>query len=238
MHKGSYHSEESNKKMSESQKGIVFSKETLRKNLLPFTRQAFAMLPRMESPHILDIGCGSGIPTLELARIGGGQVTGIDTNQVQLDRLEKKAKDTGFSDRVMVINCSMLDLRFPEGSFDIIWAEGAIGAIGFDRGIREWRRLLKAGGYLGVHDDLKGLDEKMEQIPRCGYELVGHFIISEDTWRNEYYAPLEKKLKEILAEHANDKRIIELLSGDQREVDGFKKDKKRYRSVFFVLRKN
>jgi ubiquinone/menaquinone biosynthesis C-methylase UbiE len=212
-------------------------KDTLRRNLLEFTRKAFEILPGMASPRILDIGCGSGVPTLELARMSGGHVTGIDTDQVQLARLKKKIKNAGLSGRVEAINCSMLSLGFPEGSFDIIWAEGAIAAIGFERGIREWRRLLKVGGYLVVHDGLGGLKEKLELIPRCRYELISHFVISEDIWWSEYYAPLNKKLDEISSKHGNDKRIVEMLSGDRQEADGFEKDNERYRSVFFILRK-
>jgi len=191
----------------------------------------------MERPRILDIGCGSGIPTLELARISGGQAIAIDTDAVQLARLEKKIKNAGLSHRVKLINGSMLNLDLPEGSFDIIWAEGSIAVIGFDKGIMEWRRFLKGDGYLVIHDDLSGLKEKMEQIPKCGYELIGHFIIGEDRWWNEYYAPLDKKLNEIRSKHANDKRIDEVLSSDQQEVNSFRKESERYRSVFFVLKK-
>jgi len=212
-------------------------KDALRENLLKFTRKAFKMLPKMERPRILDIGCGSGIPTLELARISGGQAIAIDTDAVQLARLEKKIKNAGLSHRVKLINGSMLDLDLPEGSFDIIWAEGSIAVIGFDKGIMEWRRFLKGDGYLVIHDDLSGLKEKMEQIPKCGYELIGHFIIGEDRWWNEYYAPLDKKLNEIRSKHANDKRIDEVLSSDQQEVNSFRKESERYRSVFFVLKK-
>ena len=212
-------------------------KDALRENLLKFTRKAFKMLPKMERPRILDIGCGSGIPTLELARISGGQAIAIDTDAVQLARLEKKIKNAGLSHRVKLINGSMLNLDLPEGSFDIIWAEGSIAVIGFDKGIMEWRRFLKGDGYLVIHDDLSGLKEKMEQIPKCGYELIGHFIIGEDRWWNEYYAPLDKKLNEIRSKHANDKRIDEVLSSDQQEVNSFRKESERYRSVFFVLKK-
>jgi protein-S-isoprenylcysteine O-methyltransferase Ste14/ubiquinone/menaquinone biosynthesis C-methylase UbiE len=212
-------------------------KDHLREGLLKFTRKAFQMLPVMPGPKVLDIGCGSGVPTIELARLSGGEVTGVDINQVELDRLAKKIRDSRLSSKVKIANLSMLNLGFPEGSFDIIWTEGAIAVMGFGRGIKDWRRFLRSGGYLVIHDDLGGLKEKLELVPRRGYELIGHFVIGEETWWNEYYAPLDKKLDEIRSRHAGDKRIVELLSSDQREVDGFKKDPERYCSVFFVLKK-
>lgn len=39
---------------------------------LGFTGQAFHMLPKLDNPRLLGIGCGAGGPTLELARVSGG----------------------------------------------------------------------------------------------------------------------------------------------------------------------
>jgi 2-polyprenyl-3-methyl-5-hydroxy-6-metoxy-1,4-benzoquinol methylase len=44
----------------------VFSdidRDSLRTNLNEYTRKAFQLIPRMEKPRILDVGCGSGVPT-------------------------------------------------------------------------------------------------------------------------------------------------------------------------------
>ena len=46
----------------------------------------------------------------------------------------------------------MEQLAFAPESLDVIWAEGAIYNIGFSRGIREWRPLLKKDGYLVVSE--------------------------------------------------------------------------------------
>jgi len=45
-------------------------KDLLRERLIKYTRKAFHMLPRLDKPRVLDVGCGSGIPTMELARVG------------------------------------------------------------------------------------------------------------------------------------------------------------------------
>ena len=123
-------------------------KDKIRKRLLKYTRKAFRMLPQMDKPRILDIGCSSGIPTLELARLSQGDVVGIDIDQPALDRLTSKIKEAGLSDRVQAVNCSIFDMDFADESFDIIWAEGSIYVVGFERGLREWRRFLKPGGFI------------------------------------------------------------------------------------------
>lgn len=213
-------------------------KDRLREGLVKYTRKAFKMLPKRPFLRILDIGCGSGVPTMELAKLSDGEIIAIDTSQAALDRLASKIKKAGLSNRVKTEKCSMLNMDFPDESFDIIWAEGSIAVIGFERGLREWRRFLKAGGFLVVHDDTENLKEKQAQISKCGYELTDHFILSEDIWWNEYYAPLEEKLNEVRAKPASDQKTIAALNDDQREVDTFKRDRKRYRSVFFIMRKS
>lgn len=82
------------------------------------------------------------------------------------------------------------------------------------------------------------LQRKKRQITQYGYDLINHFVLSENIWWNEYYAPLEKKLNAFRAMHARDKQIIALLDDDQHEIDTFKQDPKRYRSIFCVMRKS
>ena len=43
-------------------------------------------------------------------------------------------------------------LPFEAESLDAIWSEGAIYNMGFENGVRQWRRLLKPGGILAVSE--------------------------------------------------------------------------------------
>jgi len=213
-------------------------KDQIRKRLIKYTRKAFRMLPQMDKPRILDIGCGSGISTLELARLSQGEIIGIDIDQPALDRFTRRIKEAGLTDRVRAVNCSMFDMDFAEASFDIIWSEGSIYAIGFERGLREWRRFLKPGGFIVVHDEQGNVKEKLEQISNCGYELLGYFILSEETWRSEYFSPLEKLIAESRTRYTDDTKILEELDQAQGELDMFKKYPERNISVCFVMKKN
>lgn len=123
--------------------------DRFRERLLKYTRKAFRLLPELDKPRILDVGCGSGVPTLELARLSEGEVVGIDIDQTLLDRLNRKIEREGLSNRVQTKKCSMFKMGFADESFDIIWAEGSLPVIGFERGLKEWRRLLKPGWFLG-----------------------------------------------------------------------------------------
>jgi len=86
-------------------------KEQIRKRLLKYTRKAFRMMPQLDKPRILDVGCGSGIPTIELAGLSNGEITGLDINEELLDALRKKIEKAGLSDRVKTVKGSLIDME-------------------------------------------------------------------------------------------------------------------------------
>jgi len=223
-----------------------------------YTAKAFKMLPRLEFPRILDIGCGPGGPTMELARLSQGHVIGMDTHQPYLDRLSQKIEEEGLTDRVEAMNCSMFEMPFSDESFDIIWAEGSIYLIGFERGLDEWRRLIKRNGFLVVHEmtwlrpkppqeisdywkelypGIKTVAENVDVIPNCGYDLIGHFTLPEDAWWTEYYGPLEDRIRELRDKYVGDAAALAALDEEQREIDMYGKYQQWCGSVFFVMQK-
>jgi len=59
-------------------------RDRIRENLNKHTRKALRLLPKCKNPHILDIGCGTGVPTIELTKISNGHVIGIDIDVTSL----------------------------------------------------------------------------------------------------------------------------------------------------------
>lgn len=223
-----------------------------------YTRQAFHMLPVMDRPRILDIGCGPGASTMELARLGNGHVTGLDLHQPFLDRLSRKIEEAGLSERVETVHGSMFELDFPDESFDILWAEGSIYIIGFQRGLREWRSLLRPGGYLvaseatwfrsdppeEIRDFWKAgypgigtIPANLERAAACGYRLVGLFTLPEDAWWAGYYNHVEKRLQELRKKYGDDTEALAVLDEEAKEMDLYRKYSDWYGYTFFVLQK-
>jgi hypothetical protein len=89
-----------------------------------------------------------------------------------------------------------------------------------------------------IHDEQGDVEEKLEQISRCGYKLLGYFRLSEDIWRTEYFAPLEKLLAESEASHTDDPHALEEPNQARRELEMFKNAPERSNSVYFVMQKN
>lgn len=222
------------------------------------TRKALAMIqPLPETVRVLDIGCGSGTQTIELARHINGTITALDNHQPFLDALERRVTAAGLTGKIRTVNGSMLSLDFEKKSFDVIWSEGAIFIIGFEQGLETFKPLLKPGGYLAV-TDLCWIKENAPQeistffgteypailtaaeclavIDRAGYELIGSFTLSESTWWESYFRPMEAGIGRMRSKYPGNERVDELCMSAEREIDMYRKYSKYYGYVFFVMK--
>lgn len=208
-------------------------KDRCRENLLPYTVRAFSLLPKMESPTIADIGCGTGVPTLELARLSDGMIYAVDTDNRSLGRLGAEMDRLGFRDRIRIINGSIDSPELPANGIDILWAEGLFNVIGFEKGISASHVLLKTGGFLVIHDEIAEENEKRTAIEKYGFSLMDSFVLNSEVWWDRYYSCLEKGIVS-LSPAEDDKYGIEaaLL-----EIGNFRKNPGQFRSIFYLLRK-
>jgi len=212
--------------------------EELRANFITYTRKAFRMLPKLDRPRILDIGCGSGAPTIELARLSDGEIIGIDIDQSSLDELNRKVEEEGFPNRVKAEKLSLFDIDFPDESFDIIWSEGSITVIGFERGLKSWHRLLRPNGFMVIHDEVRNMSDRLSRIPSLGYRLVGYFSLPEHAWWTEFYRPLEKRLDDLRKKCGNDPEALKSLKKFQNEIDMVKSNPQMFASAFCIIQKS
>lgn len=220
------------------------------------TQKAYSMLSNLPAdPKILDIGCGPGMQTLDLSRLTNGSIISIDNHPTFLEVLRKKVVQNGLSDRIFVQEGDMFNLHFEEKSFDVIWAEGSIYIIGFERGLREWKPLLKFGGYLAVtevswlkpdapaeikkfweenYPAMHDIDSNLKILQGAGYHPVGHFTIPESSWWDDYYNPIEKKLVTLCEKYKNDDQALQILKIEQQEIDYFREYAEFYGYVFYI----
>ena len=211
-------------------------KDKLRNYFLRYTRKAFRILPKIKAPQILDVDCGSGTPTLELAKLSNGKVTGIDIDQSSLNKLTEKIREKGLSNKVFTERCSLLNIDFPKETFDIIWAEGVIHTIGFERGLKELRRLLRQAGFLVIHDGVKYISNKIKKTTDLGYTLIDYFTLPNDAWWVHYFEPLERLIEEH-RKKAKNKKSLNILTKFQTEVEMYKSNPKGNISAFYIFQK-
>lgn len=114
------------------------------------------ILARPEA-QVLDVCCGTGDMTLALLRWrpeNGEPILALDFARRMLDRADKKfaAPELGLR-RAVTVEADALHMPLPDGSADLITsAFGFRNLANYEAGLREFSRVLKPGGELGILD--------------------------------------------------------------------------------------
>jgi len=223
------------------------------------TKKAFSMLNDLpDRPEILDIGCGGGMQTIELARICQNcHITAVDIHQPYLDDLAGKAEATDVGDRITTVRASMDDLPFEDAAFDVLWAESSIFVVGFEQGLLSWKRLLRPGGYVCLteavwftdrpspeavafwndcYPAIKAVPETCAIAEKAGYEVVATFRLPGSAWWDNYYMPLQKRLPELKKMAAGNPDAEGQVAFSEREIEIYREHGSEYGYEFFILR--
>ena len=81
--------------------------------------------------HVLDVGCGTGVVTRDLAqRVGHqGQVVGIDPSTRLIQEALRRMEEKGVKGRIEFRCADGAALPFPDGSFDLVVASAVFGHV-------------------------------------------------------------------------------------------------------------
>jgi demethylmenaquinone methyltransferase/2-methoxy-6-polyprenyl-1,4-benzoquinol methylase len=109
------------------------------------TAKAVAARPGIRA---LDVGCGTGDLTLELARAGAKLAVGLDPVPPMLDAAAVKLASSG---NVALVEGDGLHLPFPDGSYECVVSAFVMRNVAdLPRALRETRRVLRPGGRIGI----------------------------------------------------------------------------------------
>ena len=223
------------------------------------TRRALGFIPGIDAgSRIADIGCGTGSSALLLAAHTGAHVTAIDLFPQFLTRLSERAEAAGVSALIDTSAASMDALDYADETFDVLWCEGAIYNIGFEKGLRTWRPMLKDGGYIAVTDATWLTDSRPNEVEafwrdaypaitdmpgnlavlqRCGYTPVAAFLLPEECWTTNFYEPQQQAQTLFLSRHADDKTAQALVANQRHEAAIYSRYHRYYGYVFYIARK-
>jgi len=208
--------------------------------------------------RIADIGCGTGGQTMVMAHHAPGHITGIDLFPLFIDLFNAHAHKLNLQDRVNGIVCSMDNLPFQHEELDLIWSEGAIYNIGFERGLNEWRTFLKTGGFIAVSEaswftegrpheidgfwteeypEMDTIAHKVEQMQKAGYIPMATFVLPENCWTEHFYTPQVSAQEKFLKTYAGNKIAEELIANQRHEAELYYTYKEFYGYVFYIGKK-
>ncbi|WP_405984330.1 methyltransferase domain-containing protein [Streptomyces sp. NBC_00872] len=113
------------------------------------------LLPELRpGQDVLDVGCGPGTITADLAALVAptGTVTAVDASESVLDQARETAAAAGVAQvRFAVADVHALD--FPDDSFDIVHAHQVLQHVGDPvRALSEMRRVCRPGGVVAARD--------------------------------------------------------------------------------------
>jgi len=223
------------------------------------TLKALSFIDNLKDNSLIaDIGCGSGGQTMVLAEHTQGNIKGIDLFPVFINLFNRNVKKLNYQDRVKGIVCSMDNLPFDNEELDLMWSEGAIYNIGFERGLNEWRKFLKTGGYVAVSEvswftderpeeidkywmnaypEIDTIPNKAAQMQKAGYIPVATFILPENCWTEHFYEPQVNVQKIFLEKNTGNKAAAEFIANQQHETKLYYKYKDYYGYVFYIGKK-
>jgi len=220
-----------------------------------YTKKALSFCPLPKNPQILDIGCGTGAQTLTLAESMDGLITAVDNHKPFLDQLQKEVKQRSLESRIKILYADMNQLDL-ERKFDLIWIEGSIFIIGFEKGLKEFKKFLKPNGFMALtevawvkenpppeaisfwekeYPAISSIDQNLKIIRNAGYKLIHHFIMPHDAW-DKFYSDLKiigEKIKKKYQDNPDAKNTLDMVS---QEIEAYEQFGEFYSYVFYILK--
>ncbi len=132
----------------------------------------------------LDAGCGGGRYLIALSRLGAKKVVGIDISEEAILAANQRIKEKGFADQAEAKLASVLELPFPDASFDYVVSSGVLHHTPDPKkGFNELVRVLRPGGklFLSVYGR-GGLVWMMNDLGRLMAKIVP-FKTMEALWK-------------------------------------------------------
>lgn len=216
---------------------LLETKHRCRSNFNEYLRKALGYINHAEQMSLLDIGCGTGVSVLEIAKHTNWQITAVEPNKDSLFFLNNRIQELKYIDRITTIHCSIEEVLLPEKSFDIILAEGLFNIIGFDKGIDISSKYLTSNGFIIIHDEVKDREIKLQIFQNSGFNLITSFVLDEKIWWDKYCGCIEKQIKKLDKSKLKGLNSQKYFNHITSEIKMYKENPSDFRSVYYVIQK-
>ena len=223
------------------------------------TREAIRLLPPLRTPPaIIDLGCGRGHQAIVLASHFKTPIIAVDENQTALDEMLDAAQAAGVGDLVHPRLGSLTTLPDAPESFDLVWSENGVHALGMERALALWAPLLRNRGIMMVGDCSWLLPNPPEDAAafwrqiypsmtdvatvqalahKAGLRIYDSYALPRSIWRNEYFEPLSRRIAKKRDEAQHNPRLDAAIRKAETEIQMFERWGDRFQYVFYLMRR-
>lgn len=163
-------------------------------NAPEFHRKAAREIPLQPGMRVLDLGCGTGIFSIELAQYIGesGHIDGVDISEDQLVQAREKTRDLAVP--CLFQHASIDEVPFEENTFDAVVSAFTFNHVPPDirrSAILEIARVLKPGGTFTLVDISKPTGGLMGLLGLFLFTVRSVDTPLDDHWHNSFVALCE-----------------------------------------------
>ena len=115
--------------------------------------EMLALAQVKQGDYVLDVGCGMGLTPIYITKNIGARVMGVDINPHMVERSKERANKMKLSHLAEFQEADAMRLPFEDDSFNVVITE-SVTAFPADkaRAIREYVRVTKPGGFIGLNE--------------------------------------------------------------------------------------
>lgn len=188
-----------------------------------------------ENSKILEIGCGTGFNSVQIAKKYGCEIIGIDISENMIDKARERVIKENLTEKIKFEVGNAYDLQFEDKEFDVIITIFVSQFLDLQKAFIEFKRVLKDEGRIGINEM-----GKEDEIP---FEIAKEIDEGEHIFRELTDLPFtlySPKYLEQVMESSGLKNIKTELCHDYLKKKNFSKTIKEFggwKQLFRILGK-
>jgi hypothetical protein len=88
-----------------------------------------------------------------------------------------------------------------------------------------------------IYPAIQTREENIETAQKCGYHIVGTFVLPEKSWWDNYYTSIESKIPFLKIKYKDDE-ALHFIALEEAEIEMFRRYSNVYGYIFYIMQKN
>jgi SAM-dependent methyltransferase len=147
------------------------------------TKELLSLCHIEDAREVLNVGCGIGVGSIYIARKYDCHVVGVDVSEKMIEWSRRHAKEEKVEAKAEFRTADVLELPFEADCFDVVFLESVMIFVEDKaRAIREYVRVTKPGGYVGLSEGF-WTEQPRPELVALARDAVGPCVPTKEAWR-------------------------------------------------------